>query len=90
MRHWYLKQRDPEREGGSRGGIHTRDGEDWALEIGQDQFANPDLFALAVLHDEVVEFLALCSQQSALAVDLHSRYLKLKAEVEDSLRKGKS
>jgi len=90
MRHWYLTPTDPERKSGSRGGIHTKDGEDWSLEIGQDQYATPDLFALAVLHDEVVEFLELYRGKSALATELHYNYLKIKSDVEESLRKGKS
>lgn len=90
MRHWYLTQRDPKREGGSRGGIHTKDGEDWALEIGQDQYATPDLFAVAILHDEIVEFLELTSTLSPLASNLLRSYLTLKSEITKSLRKRES
>jgi len=87
MRHWYLQQADRTREGGgSRGGIRTRDGEDWALEIGQNQYATPDLFALAVLHDEIVEFLKLYRDESALAAELYSRYSNLKDAAQESLR----
>jgi hypothetical protein len=88
MRHWYITKSNHTREGkGSRGGIRTKDGEDWALEIGQDQFANPDLYAVAVLHDEIVEFLELYRDKSVLAAALHDSYRKLKEEIEDSLRR---
>ena len=86
MRHWYLQKKDPTREGGSRGGIRTKDGEDWSLEIGQDQYATPDLVAIAVLHDEIVEFLELYRDKSVLASALFDSYRKVKEEVTNSLR----
>lgn len=89
MRYWYLQKSDGTREDGSRGGIRTKDGEDWSLEIGQSQYATPDLFAIAVLHDEIVEFLELYREKSALAAELHASYLNVKSQIEESIRKGK-
>jgi hypothetical protein len=85
MRYWYLRKATS--KGGCRGGINTKDGEDWSLEIGQDQHADPDVLALAVLHDEIVEFLELHRDRSVLAHALLSSYLKLKEEISESLRK---
>lgn len=84
MRDWYLKK--PTYVGGCRGGIRNKDGEDWGLEIGQDQYANTDLFAIAVLHDEIVEFLETRSYTSVLAASLYRSYLKLTEEISESLR----
>jgi len=55
---------DGERIGGSRGGV-TSDAEhaehaEYELEIGQNQNASPELLALCVYADEIMEFLEKC------------------------------
>jgi len=57
MRHAYLTNSDG--IGGSRGGV-SGDGEDYELEIGQNQHASAEMLALCVYIDEVMEFLESC------------------------------
>ncbi len=57
MRHAYLTNSDG--IGGSRGGV-SGDGEDYELEIGQNQYASAEMVALCVYIDEVMEFLGSC------------------------------
>jgi hypothetical protein len=63
MRFAYLKARTS--IGGSRGGVSSNrrcngDGDDYELEIGQEQNASPELLALCVHADEIMEFLEKC------------------------------
>lgn len=64
MRHAYLNKRDDMIDGGSRGGVGgcspSYAGEDYELEIGQDQYASAEMLALCVYIDEVMEFLESC------------------------------
>ena len=62
MRYAYLMKSDGERTGGSRGGVTSghSDGE-FELEIGQYQNASPELLALCVHADEIMEFLENCN-----------------------------
>lgn len=55
MRHAYLTKRDNV-YGGSRGGVGGYDNE-YELEIGQNQNASPEMLALCVYSDEIMEFL---------------------------------
>ena len=68
MRYAYLKRHTPN-EGGSRGGVTSGYSggneistyfETYELEIGQNQNASPELLALCVYSDEIMEFLEKC------------------------------
>ena len=61
MRYAYLKRHTPN-EGGSRGGVTSgySGGNEYELEIGQNQNASPELLALCVHADEIMEFLEKC------------------------------
>ena len=61
MRHAYLlpNSQGSDGIGGSRGGV-SGDGEDYELEIGQNQYASAEMVALCVYIDEVMEFLESC------------------------------
>jgi len=60
MRYAYLKTSDS-RNGGSRGGVTSGYcGNEYELEIGQNQNASPELLALCVHADEIIEFLEKC------------------------------
>lgn len=61
MRYAYLKRHTPN-EGGSRGGVTSgySGGNEYELEIGQNQNASPELLALCVHSDEIMEFLEKC------------------------------
>lgn len=52
MRSAYIKCRGVT-SGGSRGGVSGGDGDDYELEIGQDQTASLEMIALCVMIDEV-------------------------------------
>lgn len=61
MRYAYLMNSDGERIGGSRGGVTSgHDYGEYELEIGQNQNASPELLALCVHADEIMEFLEKC------------------------------
>ena len=61
MRYAYLMKSDGERTGGSRGGVTSgHDYGEYELEIGQNQNASPELLALCVHADEIMEFLEKC------------------------------
>ena len=61
MRYAYLMNSDGERIGGSRGGVTSgHDYSEYELEIGQNQNASPELLALCVHSDEIMEFLEKC------------------------------
>lgn len=61
MRYAYLKRHTPN-EGGSRGGVTSgySGGNEYELEIGQNQNASPELLSLCVHADEIMEFLEKC------------------------------
>ena len=62
MRYAYLMKSDGERTGGSRGGVTSgHDHGEYELEIGQNQNASPELLALCVHADEIMEFLENCN-----------------------------
>ena len=80
MRHAYLTNSDG--IGGSRGGGRNStcytiggDGEDYELEIGQNQYASAEMLALCVYIDEVMEFLESCKSPIGYMV-----YRGIKAE----------
>ena len=58
MRHAYLTKGND--IGGSRGGVGGDGGEDYELEIGQNQHASTEMLSLCVYIDEVMEFLESC------------------------------
>jgi len=65
MRYAYLKNNTPDSQG-SRGGVtHALSdryyGDEYELEIGQKQNASPELLALCVYSDEIMEFLEKCA-----------------------------
>ena len=61
MRYAYLKISDSRSEE-SRGGVTSgySGGNEYELEIGQNQNASPELLALCVHADEIMEFLEKC------------------------------
>ena len=61
MRYAYLNNGDHEING-SRGGVtHRHYGDEYELEIGQNQNASSELLALCVYSDEIMEFLEKCN-----------------------------
>ena len=62
MRGYYLHPRY-DKNHGCRGGVgHSHDdgfGEDYELEIGNNANASPEMIAMCIMQDEILEFLAL-------------------------------
>ena len=56
MRHSYLSSSDNV-YGGSRGGVGGGYDDEYELEVGQNQKASPEMIALCVYTDEIMEFL---------------------------------
>ena len=74
MRHAYLTKGND--IGGSRGGVGGGNGgEDYELEIGQNQHASTEMLSLCVYIDEVMEFLESCKSPIGYMV-----YRGIKAE----------
>lgn len=58
MRSYYLRNSTSD-GGGCRGGVRSKDGEDYELEIGQDLNASAEMVVFCAMMDEITEFLAL-------------------------------
>lgn len=87
MRYAYLMNSDGERIGGSRGGVTSgRDYGEYELEIGQNQNASPELLALCVHADEIMEFLDNCD--SPIGIMILNGIKKETKELDQKLRDG--
>lgn len=87
MRYAYLMKSDGEHVSGSRGGVTSghSDGE-YELEIGQNQNASPELLALCVHADEIMEFLENCN--SPIGRMILNEIKKETKELDQKLRDG--
>ena len=71
MRYAYLNNSNPD-SFGSRGGVtHRHYGDEYELEIGQNQNASSELLALCVYSDEIMEFLENYREMSASLIDIY-------------------
>jgi len=86
MRFAYLKTTTT-RDGGSRGGVSSGVYDEYELEIGQNQQASPELLALCVYADEIMEFLEKCN--SPIGGMILSGIKKQIKELEDGLISGR-
>ena len=90
MRGYYLNSTSTS---GCRGGVgysykNDYGGEEYELEIGHQCNASPQMIAMCVLHDEVLEILRFKdSSCGALSGMVLSKYHKLVNEIEDNLRR---
>ena len=82
MRHAYLKNKDCNNAGGSRGGVSCIDG-DWELEIGENHYAAVEMLAFCAYIDEAMEFLESCKSPIGYMI-----YRGIKAE-QKSLQESK-
>ena len=88
MRHAYLQRSGclGSDNGGSRGGVTSgySGGNEYELEIGQNQNASPELLALCVHADEIMEFLEKCD--SPIGGMILNGIIKETKELEQKLR----
>ena len=87
MRYAYLKISDSRNEE-SRGGVTSgySGGNEYELEIGQNQNASPELLALCVHADEIMEFLDNCD--SPIGIMILNGIKKETKELDQKLRDG--
>ena len=90
MRTHYLNYPDPDNPQGSRGGIyHDGDPEPstFSLEIGNNCACTVELFAIAILHDEILEYLETCP--SFLGELIRLKYRELTIDLTKQLNKSR-
>jgi hypothetical protein len=91
MRHYYLNHRyftPPHKpDNGCRGGVGTPDGEDYCLEIGVDQYANPRMMAYCIMIDELDELLGHLGRNSDLACLVMEKIDDIEKEIDANLDK---
>lgn len=88
MRSTYLRSGSPDNRGGSRGGVGSGNHDDYDLEIGNNQNADPEMLALCAMVDEMREYLNLV--QSPIAKVLLHQWKQLTAELETQRAKSAS
>jgi hypothetical protein len=71
MRSYYLKPTHD--KPGCRGGVKTKDGVEYELEVGSDKYCSAEMLALCAHIDEILEFLQM-SQSTIAKLILHSYY----------------
>tara|TARA_R110000824_G_scaffold104137_1_gene247157 strand:- start:122 stop:490 length:369 start_codon:yes stop_codon:yes gene_type:complete len=91
MRNYYLKHRyfvPPHKpDNGCRGGVRGRDGEDYSLEIGVDQYASPRMIAYCTMIDELDELLGHLGCKSDLARLVMDKIDDIEKELDANLEK---
>jgi len=89
MRGAYLKPTDPNSNAGCRGGVGSSEG-DYELEIGQGKHASPEMIALCVHIDEILEYLDSKCSSSPMArmilVSIEKETKKLQESINQSVR----
>ena len=77
MRGYYLSPTDHSDRSGCRGGVAGRRGDnDYELEIGNQCNCSPEMMALLVHYDEVVEYLKLQKEDSSIAKIIYNHILE--------------